>query len=738
MKFGLVFEEHQESDLKQYYLRYKLLKDRAQGISSGRIQELEPSPLRRPASPVLERFRDDRSPRSPPHNPVRESPHARLLLANRTISQETELSSTKNHLVEEWRHELENETARVSAFVEAAVGRLEQQLVALSSVSRSMLEPVEEASPRGAGTNTDESCEPARNASRRRDELWLQDAIFRAEIESQRLRKFIDINRVAVYKVLKAHDKAFKTTVGVESLLPRLTTEGGIGRCLPQLDTFDDNLRKLVLENSASSGIDLNLQTLITSLRVNWERGRSRSDQGGGIDLRFSQSGHFSEKFLWFFMGSTVALFIGIIVVILGPHVEEPGEPFSYAYFLTPFPVFRLGLSILLTFWGLGAVTYCCDVNHVNYLFLVGLDPRFTTCPSYFFSKAAALTSIWILSFGMYVIDYKWMILPFDGKGGANPRTSRHYVLYPSLMLVAFFITLVWPDKHRDLRGKFRLLKTLCRIVLAPLFAVSFGDNLVGDVLTSLPKPMEDIPPVFCYMSSHHPQTKNSVRRFHEHGDACPKWVHQFVHPAIAFLPYWFRAMQCLRRYYDTKQRRHLLNFGKYVASMVVVFVSTCDASQTGLIVAVSLFATVYAFAWDIIMDWGLTWRSFIPCPQNVGVEDAAAGEERATVVTCSSQVTHHPRQRVERVFGPWVYLVSAAFDLFARMSWVTTLLQIEILTNDQVQREVVLVILSAVEIARRSLWAIIRIENEQLTNASGFRSILWVPPKLLSCSNRA
>jgi hypothetical protein len=81
-----------------------------------------------------------------------------------------------------------------------------------------------------------------------------------------------------------------------------------------------------------------------------------------------------------------------------------------------------------------------------------------------------------------------------------------------------------------------------------------------------------------------------------------------------------------------------------------------------------------------------------------------------------------------DRIFRPCTYRLCAVFDILARLTWVQTLVPINILTNDICQREVILFVITAIEIMRRAVWAVLRIEHEQHTNASGFRAILWVP----------
>jgi hypothetical protein len=39
---------------------------------------------------------------------------------------------------------------------------------------------------------------------------------------------------------------------------------------------------------------------------------------------------------------------------------------------------------------------------------------------------------------------------------------------------------------------------------------------------------------------------------------------------AVAFIPFWFRLMQCFRRFHETKLVANLKNAGKYFTSMSV------------------------------------------------------------------------------------------------------------------------------------------------------------------------
>lgn len=77
----------------------------------------------------------------------------------------------------------------------------------------------------------------------------------------------------------------------------------------------------------------------------------------------------------------------------------------------------------------------------------------------------------------------------------------------------------------------------------------------------------------------------------------------------IAFIPNYFRCVQCTRRYFDTKVKINLVNAGKYFTKMVAhlasIFISRGD-KYLYLYIGIRSFSTVYSYAWDIYYDWGL------------------------------------------------------------------------------------------------------------------------------------
>mmetsp|Transcript_54553 Transcript_54553/g.119368 ORF Transcript_54553/g.119368 Transcript_54553/m.119368 type:complete len:681 (-) Transcript_54553:592-2634(-) len=666
MKFGKQLEEYEQPEWRGHYINYKQFKERLLDSGKKDLKGRSPSKVE-PASP-----------RTP------------LLTRGEAAKDDPEQQ-------ERWRADLRAEALRVGEFVNRGLEGLEAQIGDLDKMSQALVKKRDnqekkltpQDSKKRKNHDSDDEAETEEFL-----ELRVLEALGLVAEGGRRLRGFAELNHAALYKILKKHDKVWGTKIGLSELLPKLVEETRLGD-LSRFDSLDEELRRLSLLSSQTEGLNASAEVA----RLAAGLGKSRASGPGALTRQ-------AEIVLSFFLGSSMSLFLCIGVLLMLP--EEYPDTFSTAYFLTSMPVFRVVFSILLALWCMGAVARTCDKFDINYMFILNVDPRCRVTPQYFFSRAAALTTLWILIFGMYVVDYKWEILPpIWSKDGFNRRSSVHFVFYPLALLIVTFCGMAWPSRICRTRYKISVMNALWRTVCAPFHQVDFLDNIVGDVLTSLAKPLQDVPAAVCYLMTHHPQTVDEVQQFVLMGDTCPRSTHLIVLPIISGLPYLFRAMQCVRRYQDTGEFRNLWNFGKYLASLSVVIVSSLDRQSLAAIMTVSLIATVYAGMWDIRLDWGLSLRDLFSLTKSEDPE---------------SQGRHFPRR---------TYLCCAVFDLAARSTWVLTLMPIGVISHNIVGRVILVSVISSIEIIRRSVWAVIRIENEQVANASGFRALLWVPTKL-------
>lgn len=180
-----------------------------------------------------------------------------------------------------------------------------------------------------------------------------------------------------------------------------------------------------------------------------------------------------------------------------------------------------------------------------------------------------------------------------------------------------------------------------------------------------------------------------------------------YIRAAVSILPAWFRFAQCLRRYRDTREAfPHLVNAGKYsttffvaiFSSLNVYFAMRSDDEDDDdhfnvffyLWMIAAVVSSLYAYTWDIKMDWGLL--------------DKNAGENTLL--------------REEMVYGSKNYYYFAIVeDFILRFGWSVSvaLTQTGHILGDMV--EWLPTILAILEVTRRFIWNFFRLENEHLNN---------------------
>lgn len=171
---------------------------------------------------------------------------------------------------------------------------------------------------------------------------------------------------------------------------------------------------------------------------------------------------------------------------------------------------------------------------------------------------------------------------------------------------------------------------------------------------------------------------------------------------AVSFLPYYWRAMQCARRWFDEGQMSHLINLGKYVSAMLAAGAKVAyDKEQsTGcllLVVTMSSGATVYQLYWDFVKDWGLLQFD-----------------------------SRNPWLRNELIIRrKCIYFFSMVLNLILRLAWLQTVLHYNF---GNVDYRVTGLFLATLEVIRRGQWNFYRLENEHLNNAGKFRAVKTVP----------
>ncbi|XP_016119903.1 xenotropic and polytropic retrovirus receptor 1 homolog, partial [Sinocyclocheilus grahami] len=154
------------------------------------------------------------------------------------------------------------------------------------------------------------------------------------------------------------------------------------------------------------------------------------------------------------------------------------------------------------------------------------------------------------------------------------------------------------------------------RVVTAPFHRVGFADFWLADQLNSLVVVLMDLEYMICFYSMELNWSKSEGELWiKEGGGICHSYSYG-VRAVIQCLPAWFRFVQCLRRYRDTKRAfPHLANAGKYSTTFFAVIFSalykTHETLPEGqvffyLLIAFKIINSCYTLMWDLKMDWGL------------------------------------------------------------------------------------------------------------------------------------
>jgi len=321
---------------------------------------------------------------------------------------------------------------------------------------------------------------------------------------------------------------------------------------------------------------------------------------------------------------------------------------------------------------------------NINYMFILELDPHDHYSYLRIFHDAALLMIIVAILFVLYLLEIEGV---FSFRHVIS--IPWHHGMYHMIPFIIFCVVAIWPFDAFRYTTRCDLWKTLKEVFSAPFMVPHFRHTFVADILTSMPKVLQDFEYTICHYLS---------------GD----WDDQVGHPrtsckdidtklgnVIHFVPYAIRLLQCLRMFYETRDTTHLWNAGKYTSCLVSTGVSCLYAAMHPndpskhfffvLMVSTATFTALYAYYWDIVKDWGLgDWE--------------------------------HGGLRRELMFKKrkWVYYWAMISDLMMRYGWmVTTLLPMDSMIG--IFNSEVTLLLTAIELLRRAQWGIFRLENEQL-----------------------
>jgi xenotropic and polytropic retrovirus receptor 1 len=266
--------------------------------------------------------------------------------------------------------------------------------------------------------------------------------------------------------------------------------------------------------------------------------------------------------------------------------------------------------------------------------------------------------------------------------------------IFTLIMILIFFCILLCPYQVFYKRARMELLVTMMNIFGSPFTCVRFKDFFLADIFTSLVKPFQDIVIGACFFSNKH---------WLENTEASCSWLGLGL-IIMMVVPFYWRLMQCLKKYYETKDKfPHLVNAGKYMSSIAVVFLNLlnyyAESPSKMTWVLAYIFATLYAYIWDITMDWGLIRSN-----------------------------PNYPFLRQKILFPEKWYYFAMISNLLLRFAWTLTLFSSSFFSSSIFEMDVIIFALSIMEAYRRAQWSLFRVENENVNNYEHYRVFLEIP----------
>ncbi|KAI3469794.1 hypothetical protein Pfo_026457 [Paulownia fortunei] len=390
---------------------------------------------------------------------------------------------------------------------------------------------------------------------------------------------------------------------------------------------------------------------------------------------------HMVTFFVGLFTGSFVTLFSVYAILAHLSGMFSPGTEASYME--TVYPIFSMFALLSLHLFMYGCNLFMWKSTRINYNFIFEFQP--STALKYreaFLICTCLMTSV----VGAMVIH---LILLSTG-------FSPHQVdLIPGILLLCFVLLLICPLNIFYRPTRYCFLRVIRNIVCSPFYKVLMVDFFMADQLTSQIPLLRHMESAACYFlagsfKTHRYETCKSGKLYKE-----------LVY-VISFAPYYWRAMQCARRWFDECNVDHLANLGKYVSAMVAAGARLTYARQPSqlwmvIVLVTSLVATVYQLYWDFVKDWGL----FNPKSKNPWLRDDLILKNRG------------------------IYYGSIALNFVLRVAWVETVMRFN---TGMFELRLIDFFLASLEVIRRGHWNYYRLENEHLNNVGKFRAVKTVP----------
>jgi len=409
-----------------------------------------------------------------------------------------------------------------------------------------------------------------------------------------------------------------------------------------------------------------------------------------------------SLKWRFFELGvrAGIALQMLFMCVLLMLSANQAIDELSGLYY----PLFR-GL-FLLSFFGVlfALMLFAWKRTGIDYGVIFDISPHRTN----YHALVRASSNLMSLNFVAFVTF--WLTLTVHLTPSKN--------VWPLVALLGTLLLLCspmdWMPEWSDAAQRAALLRVVKRALSAPFAKPSFAASFVADVFTSMPKCFIDLLFATCIYSTGEAFTVGQWQ-LHSHAFQRPLVVctpenptYKIVNNILTVLPFCIRFLQCARQIYDAHGegwRQPAANALKYSISLLVQGLSIFGGSDHQKVwlmwVSASIISTLFAFSWDVLIDWGLGPQPLRRAVRRILTPSAPTGGEYDGASYWLRPV---------RVFSDVWYVAGIVVDLVARLGWA-----VYISPGQQLVANHVTLLLGTIELLRRAVWALFRLEWEQI-----------------------
>jgi hypothetical protein len=282
----------------------------------------------------------------------------------------------------------------------------------------------------------------------------------------------------------------------------------------------------------------------------------------------------------------------------------------------------------------------------------------------------------------------------------------------PSILIIMclFYEFQQYSNYGNDISRGIFAKKVLYDLITAPFSTVTFRAVYCANTLTSLTKVIADFVYASCWIVS-----GAFLRSDQTNGNYGSDYLMCKTHKVKIFIavlqiiPQYFRIMQLVHNYYKTGVTANLVNIGKYTTTVVVIVLGLFYQKANPMYCTIIVFSTLYKWLWDVVMDWGLF--DVLPTLDG-GCNQFNTAHHISTASRSAAPETLFLRRHL--MYPSYIaYHVAIWMDLVLRFLWIVSILP-QGFFGDLVGTQMTFC-LASLEIVRRAMWGLLRVEFEHL-----------------------